>query len=67
MSNAPPEKASLLRTIRIVISMLFMIGRNRDYGASAPEIDPIRLVFVGIIGAALVVAGLVTLAMFIAH
>jgi hypothetical protein len=62
-----PKKATLLHVIRIVISMLFMVGRNRDYGSNAPAIDPVKLIFVAIIGAALVIAGLVTLAMFIAH
>ena len=62
-----PPKAGLLQLIRIVISMLFMIGRNKDYGATAPTIDPVQLIFVGIIGAALLIAGLVSLAMFIAR
>lgn len=62
-----PQKATLLQLIRIVISMLFMIGRNKDYGASAPTIDPVKLIFVAIVGAALVIAGLVSLAMFIAR
>ena len=37
-----PKKASLLRVVRIVISMLFMIGRNRDYGPNAPIIGPLN-------------------------
>ena len=53
--------------MRIVISMLFMIGRNRDYGADAPTIGPARLILVAIVGAALLIAGLVTLATSIAH
>ena len=61
------HKATLLQLVRIVISMLFMIGRNKDYGAAAPTIDPVKLIFVAIIGAALVIAGLVSLAMFIAR
>jgi Protein of unknown function (DUF2970) len=62
-----PKKATLLQVVRIVISMLFMIGRNRDYGADAPTIGPARLIVVAIIGAALLIAGLVTLATSIAH
>ena len=61
------QKATLLQLVRIVISMLFMIGRNKDYGAAAPTIDPVKLIFVAIIGAALVIAGLASLAMFIAR
>ena len=67
-TKAPvPQKATLLHLIRIVISMLFMIGRNKDYGAAAPTIDPVKLIFVAIIGAALVIAGLVWLATSIAR
>jgi Protein of unknown function (DUF2970) len=62
-----PKKASLLQVIRIVISMLFMIGRNRDYGPDAPAIAPAQLIIVAIVGAALLIAGLVFLATSIAH
>jgi hypothetical protein len=65
--DAPPapKKATLLQVVRIVVSMLFMIGRNRDYGPNAPTIGPARLIIVAIIGAAMVVAALVLLATFI--
>lgn len=62
----PPKRASLLQVIRIVVSMLFMIGRNRDYAADAPTIGAARLIIVAIVGAALVIVGLVLLAMSIA-
>jgi hypothetical protein len=62
-----PKKATLMQVIRIVISMLFMIGRNRDYGPNAPTIGPARLIIVAIVGAALLIAGLVLLATTIAH
>jgi hypothetical protein len=62
-----PKKASLLQTIRIVVSMLFMVGRNRDYGPNAPTIDPLRLALVALIGAALLIAGLILLATTIAR
>jgi hypothetical protein len=58
----PPKRASLLQVIRIVVSMLFMIGRNRDYAADAPTIGAARLIIVAIIGTALVIVGLVLLA-----
>ncbi len=61
-SPPPPKRASLLQVIRIVVSMLFMIGRNRDYAADAPTIGAARLIIVAIIGAALVIGGLVLLA-----
>jgi hypothetical protein len=61
------KKATVLQTARIVVSMLFMVGRNRDYDANAPKIDPVQLAFVAIIGAALVIGGLVTLASWLAR
>ena len=67
--DAPPvpKKATLLQVVRIVISMLFMVGRNRDYSPDAPAIGPARLLVVATIGAALVIGGLVMLASFIAR
>ncbi len=47
--------------------MLFMVGRNRDYGPNAPTIDPLKLALVALIGAALLIAGLVLLATTIAR
>ncbi len=61
------KKATLLQTARIVVSMLFMIGRNRDYGPDAPAIGPARLIIVAVIGATLVITGLVLLATYIAR
>ena len=63
----PPKKATLLQVVRIVLSMLFMIGRNRDYGPDAPTIGPGRLIIVAIVGAALLIGGLVFLASHIAR
>ena len=63
----PPKKASLLHVVRIVISLLFMIGRNRDYGPQAPVITPARLIIVSVVGAVLLVTALIMLASFIAH
>lgn len=62
-----PKKATLLQVARIVVSMLFMIGRNRDYRSDAPTIGPARLIIVAIIVAVLLIVGLVTLATFIAR
>jgi hypothetical protein len=61
------KKATLLQVARIVVSMLFMIGRKRDYGPDAPAIGPARLIIVAVIGAVLVVAGLVLLATYLAR
>jgi len=62
-----PKKATLLQVARIVVSMLFMVGRNRDYGPDAPAIGPARLIIVAVIGAALLITGLVLLATYIAR
>lgn len=59
------KKATLLQVIWIVVSGLFMIGRNRDYGPDAPKIGPAQLIIVASIGAALLISGLVLLATFI--
>ena len=66
-SEPAPKKATLLQVVRIVFSMLFMIGSNRDYGPDAPTIGPARLIIVAVIGAALLIAGLVLLASHLAH
>jgi hypothetical protein len=64
---ARPKKASLLQTVWIVMSGLVMIGRSRDFDASAPKLDPVLLVIVAVVGAIILIAGLVTLAVSIAH
>ena len=56
-----PKQASLLQVARIVVSGLFMIGRNKDYGPDAPQIGPARLIVMAFIGAALLIAALVAL------
>jgi hypothetical protein len=61
----PPQKASLLKVIWIVLSGFFMIGRNRDYGPDAPKITPAQLIIVAVVGAVLFVVGMVTLVSFI--
>jgi hypothetical protein len=60
-----PKKASLLQVVRIVISMLFMIGRKQDYEPDAPTIGLARLISVACIAAALLIASLVLLATFV--
>lgn len=60
------RKASWLQTTWIVVSGLFMIGRNRDFGPDAPRISPAQLVIVAVIGAVILVGGLILLASSIA-
>ena len=47
--------------------MLFMIGRNRDYGPDAPTIGPVRLIIVAVVGAILLISALVLLATSVAR
>jgi len=61
------RKASLLQTIWIVLSGLVMIGRSKDFDPNAPKLDPVLLVIVAIVGAIILIAGLVTLAVSVAH
>lgn len=63
---AAPRKASWLQTAWIVVSGLFMIGRNRDFGPDAPRISPAQLIIVAVIGAVILVGGLILLASSIA-
>lgn len=63
---ATPPKASWLQTAWIVVSGLFMIGRNRDFGPDAPKVSPAQLVIVAVIGAVILVGGLILLASSIA-
>ncbi len=67
--NEVPERknASLLQTVWIVLSGLVMIGRSRDFGPTAPKLDPVLLVIVAIVGAIILIVGLVTLAVSVAH
>lgn len=62
-----PGKAGWLQTAWIVVSGLFMIGRNRDFGPDAPRISPAQLIIVAVIGAAILVGGLILLAALIAN
>lgn len=61
------RKASLLQTIWIVLSGLVMIGRSKDFDPNAPKLDPLLLVIVAVVGAIILIAGLVTLAVSVAH
>ena len=56
-----PKKATLLQVARIVASGFVMIGRGRDYAPGAPTIDPVRLIVLALIAAALLIGALVLL------
>jgi hypothetical protein len=60
-AQAEPKKASLLQVARIVASGFVMIGRGRDYAPGAPTIDPIRLIVLALVAAALLIGALVLL------
>jgi hypothetical protein len=59
--RSEPKKASLLQVARIVASGFVMIGRGRDYAPGAPTIDPIRLIVLALVAAALLIGALVLL------
>jgi hypothetical protein len=65
-SRPPARKASWLQVAWIVVSGLFMIGRKRDFGPDAPRISPAQLIVAAVIGAALLIGGLILLASSIA-
>jgi hypothetical protein len=56
------KEATPLQGTGIVVSMLFMIARNRDCAPDPPTIGPARLIAVAPIAATLVIAGPVVLA-----
>lgn len=62
---ATPKQASLLQVARIVVSGLFMIGRNKDYSPDAPKIGPTRLIAMAFIGTALLITALIMLVKFV--
>ena len=55
-----------LHVARVVVSMLFMIGRARDFDPDAPTIGPGRFIVMALVVAALLLGGLVLLATSIA-
>ena len=59
--RSEPKKATLLQVARIVASGFVMIGRGRDYAPGAPTIDPVRLIVLALIAAALLIGALVLL------
>ena len=56
-----PKRATPLQVARIVVSGLFMIGQNRDFGPDAPRIDPAHLIVGALIGFALIIASILWL------
>jgi len=65
--KSPPKKATLLQVVRVLVSGLFMIAPNRDFGPTAPKIGPVQLIIAVLIGFALLVATLILVATTIAH
>ena len=59
--RSEPKKATLLQVARIVASGFVMIGRGRDYAPGAPTIDPVRLIVLALVAAALLIGALVLL------
>ena len=60
-----PKKASLLQVARAVFWSFFGIRKRSDYEADSVELKPRQVIIAGLIGAALVVAGLILLVRFV--
>ena len=65
--QSTPPKATLLQVVRVIVSGLFMIAPNRDFGPSAPKIGPVQLIIAALIGVALLIAALLLLVSAITH
>lgn len=61
VSEAVRRKGSLLRTIRAVAWSFFGVRKARDLERDASELNPLYVVIVGVVAAALFVAVLVVL------
>lgn len=60
-----PERASPLEVAKAVFWSFFGIRRKQDYEADAVKLTPVQVITAGIVGAALLVAGLILLVRFI--
>jgi hypothetical protein len=61
LKDAVRRKGSLLRTVRAVGWSFFGVRKARDLERDASELNPLHIVVVGVIAAALFVAALVVL------
>ncbi|MDQ2736615.1 MAG: DUF2970 domain-containing protein [Pseudomonadota bacterium] len=61
VSEAVRRKGSLRRTIRAVAGSFFGVRKARDLERDASELNPLHVVIVGVVAAALFVFGLVIL------
>ena len=64
MADAPP-KASPLTVAKAVFWSFLGIRRKKDYEADSVHLTPVQVIVAGIVGAALLVAGLILLVTFI--
>ena len=60
-----PAKASPLQVAKAVFWSFFGIRRKQDYETDAVRLTPVQVVVAGLIGAALLVVGLLLLVRFI--
>ena len=64
MADAP-KKASPLAVAKAVFWSFLGIRRNKDYEADAARLTPVQVIVAGLLGAALLVTGLIVLVKFI--
>ena len=60
-----PKKASLLQVAKAVFWSFLGIRKRRDYDADSVQLKPQQVIVAGLIGAALLVAGLILLVRFV--
>ena len=65
MAPAPKKRASPLQVAKAVFWSFLGIRKRRDYETDSVEMKPQQVIIAGLIGAALVVAGLILLVRFV--
>ena len=64
---ATKRKASLGQTVRAVFWSFFGVRKGKDHAADIERLNPVHVIIVGIIAAALFVATLITIVSFVLH
>lgn len=62
---ATKRKASLGQTVRAVFWSFFGVRKGKDHAADIERLNPVHVIIVGIIAAALFVATLITVVSFV--
>ena len=65
MTETPPRKGSIWRTVKAVAWGFFGVRKNSAYQEDIARLSPLHIVAVGIVAAILFVVGLVLLVKFV--